>query len=340
MKIAIMGAGSLGTIIGGFIAKGGEDVVLIDVNKAHVDAMNEKGATIIGTTEQTLPVNAILPTEMEGTYDLVLLLTKQYFNEDVLTNLLPFLHSESIVCSLQNGVPEESIASIVGKERVVAGSVEFGATYISPGVSELTSVYKDFKEFAFMIGELTGATTARLNSVKSVLDHVGETKMVDNLMGTKWSKLLINASMSGLSAGLNCTYGDVLADEKTLEYAVRLIDETVRVGHENGIRFVPMVGLDFDSFLIDEDNLSDLMMAFKKAVTPHARIKASMLQDLEKGIETEINFINGVVVDSGEKSCIDTPFNSLVVTLVQEAEQVKHVPSFDENIVKVKQLVL
>lgn len=333
MKIAVMGAGSLGTIIGAFLSQAKADVVLIDVNTAHVQALNDKGATITGTVEKTIPVKAITPDEMTGTYDLVLLLTKQYFNDEVLRSLLPFLHEDSIVCSLQNGVPEESVASIVGRERVIAGSVEFGATYLEPGVSELTSAYEELQKFAFMVGELTGELTERLEKVKNILTHVGGTIATPNLVGTKWSKLIINASMSGLSAALNCTYGDILANEATLEYAVRVVDETVRVGHANGIVFVPLIGIDFDNFLIGANQLQEKMTEFKQVLLPHGRLKASMLQDLEKGKETEIDFINGVVVAAGKE--VATPFNGLIVELVKEAESTRTVPDYAKNVEKV-----
>lgn len=337
MRVAIMGAGSLGTIIGAFISEHMDQIELIDVNEEHVQALNKSGATIIGTIEKTIPVRAITPDQMEGIYDVIFLLTKQYFNNEVLTNLKNYMNEESIVCSLQNGVPEESIADIVGKERVIAGSVEFGATYQKPGVSELTSDYNEVKKFAFMIGELNGETTERVKTVKQILYYVGNTVITDNLVGTKWSKLVINASMSGLSAALNCTFGDILNDEKLLEYAIRIIDETVKVGHSKNVKFVPIFGLDFNKFIIDENNVNEKMKQFKKILLSHSRLKASMLQDLEKGKQTEIMFINGEIADTTDPS--NTPFNSLIVQLVKEAEKNKTTPIFEVNKKKLIKLV-
>lgn len=337
MKIAIMGAGSLGTIIGAFITEGNESVDLIDVNKKHIRALNEKGATITGTIEKNVDVKAIHPDEMEGQYDLILLLTKQYFNDTVLTQLQPHMHDESVICSLQNGVPEESIAKVVGKERVIAGSVEFGATFVEPGVSKLTSEFPEVEKLAFMIGELHGKQTRRLEKIKTILDHVGTTVITDNLMGTKWSKLVINASMSGLSAALNCTYGDIAHDDRLLEFAIRIIDETVQVGHEKGIHFVPVFDLNFNEFLVSKNNIENLMQSFKEVILPHSLLKASMLQDLEKGNRTEINDINGEITEGSPT--IPTPFNDLIVGLVSEAEQKKSVPHFKTNVKKVIALI-
>ncbi|WP_284386087.1 ketopantoate reductase family protein, partial [Bacillus safensis] len=184
MRIAVLGAGSLGTIVGAYLATGGMDVELIDAYEEHVDTLNQVGAKVIGTTEFHAEVKAITPENKSGKYDLVLLLTKQLYNDSVLKELLPFLRKDSVVCSLQNGIPEKKVASIIGEERVIAGSVEFGATFIEPGVSRLTTEYNQFKEYAFQIGELNGETTERIQRIKSVLDLVGETHISDNLVGT------------------------------------------------------------------------------------------------------------------------------------------------------------
>ncbi|TGE34831.1 hypothetical protein E4K67_28570 [Desulfosporosinus fructosivorans] len=168
MRTAIMGVGSLGTIAGALITKNGGDVILIDANKEHVKALNEKGATITGTMELNIPVKAITPDEMTGVYDVVLYLVKQTYNEVALKQLLPHLGPDSVVCTLQNGVPEEAVAEIIGKERTLSGTVGWGATYVGPGVSMLTS---DPNKMSYDIGELDG-------SIRERTKKVAELKMV------------------------------------------------------------------------------------------------------------------------------------------------------------------
>lgn len=340
MRIAVLGAGSLGTIIGAFIAKGDQIVELIDVNQAHVDELNKSGAKIVGTTEMTVPVRAITPKEMSGIYDLVLLLTKQMFNESVINDLLPFLGKESVVCSLQNGIPEENIASLIGRERVVAGSVEFGATWVEPGVSMLTTAFDRFKEHAFAIGELDGTITERIYNIKSVLDLVGNTIVSDNLIGTKWSKLMINVALSGMSAALGCNYGDVLNDEFGAISAIRLADETIKVAHVRGVKFALMDGFDIASLEIkNESEIQDRINLLRYIFKPQALLKASMLQDLEKGRKTEIDYINGLIPQYANGTGLSTPYNNLVVKLVKQAEQTKIVPNFDTNIEFFEELI-
>lgn len=340
MRIAVLGAGSLGTIVGAYLAAGGMDVELIDTYQAHVDALNHKGAKVIGTTDFQAKVKASTPENKSGKYDLVLLLTKQLYNDSVLQELLPFLGADSIVCSLQNGIPEEKVASIVGRERTIAGSVEFGATFIEPGVSRLTTEYAHFKKYAFQIGELNGEITERIQRIKSILDLVGGTHISDNLVGTKWSKLLINNAFSGLSAALNGKYGDILDNEIGIVSAVYIADETIKVGHANGVTFAKMGGLDIESLeLTSENDLPDRIQTFRAAMESSRLLKASMLQDIEKKRKTEIDYINGVVPRLAEGTGISTPYNDMVVKLVKTAEQYQTVPNFDFNIKFFKDLI-
>ncbi|PKR86492.1 ketopantoate reductase family protein [Heyndrickxia camelliae] len=340
MRIAVLGAGSLGTIVGAYLADGGMDVELIDTYQEHVDALNQTGAKVIGTTEFHAKVRAITPENKSGKYDLVLLLTKQLFNDTILRELLPFLKDDSVVCSLQNGIPEEKVASIVGVERVIAGSVEFGATFIEPGVSSLTTEYTQFKKYAFQIGELNGATTERIQSIKSVLDLVGGTHISDNLVGTKWSKLLINNAFSGLSAALNGEYGDILDNEIGILSAVYIADETIKVGHATGVTFAKMNGFDISSLeLQSEKDIPKRIQTLRVVMEPSRLLRASMLQDLEKKRKTEIDYINGVIARMGEGTGILTPFNDLIVKLVKSAEEYQTVPNFDTNIKAFEELL-
>ena len=106
MRVAILGCGAMGTVLGAYMTKNGCDVEMIDSYAEHVRGLNEKGAHIVGTVDLTVPVKAIVPEQMEGIYDIVFLFTKQTANDVVLPHLLPHLGPESTVCTLQNGVPE------------------------------------------------------------------------------------------------------------------------------------------------------------------------------------------------------------------------------------------
>jgi 2-dehydropantoate 2-reductase len=329
MRTAILGAGSLGTIIGALIAKSGQQIDLIDSYKEHVEALNANGATVTGGLEINVPVKALLPEQMEGCYDFVIVLTKQTANATALTELLPHLHKESVVCTLQNGIPEEAVASYVGKERTIGGAVMFGATWVKPGVSMLTSPFEKVQELAFEVGEIDGVMRPRLNQIKNILQAVGQTTLMDNLMGIRWNKVLQNSCFSGMSASLNCTFGDVLANQKAMECLAHIADEVLKVCHAQGYRMVEAFGEDFESLeLRSKEDIPEKMALYHRIWDHHTKLKASMLQDLEKGKKTEIEYINGIVCKKGRAFGVSTPFNDKVVELVKEAESAHRLNDF------------
>ena len=328
MRTAILGAGALGIIIGALMTKNGKQVDLIDSYQENVDALNADGARVTGNLELHWPVTALTPQEMRGAYDLILLLTKQTANEMALPRLLPHLHPDSIVCTLQNGIPEDGVAAIIGRERTIGGAVGFGATWLRPGVSELTSTLEAVEKFAFEIGELDGVVRSRLETVKEILSAAGGTTILTNLMGIRWTKLLMNATFSGMSAALGCSFRDVLADEKAMTCIAHIADETIKVCHGKGYRMVEMQGADME--FLELGSKADIAgkMDFYRKVWGRHNNKASMLQDLEKGNNTEIDHINGVVCRSGRECGIATPFNDKVVEIVKQAEARRTVTDF------------
>lgn len=327
MKVAILGAGSLGTISGALITKNGGDVVLIDANREHVDALNKNGATVTGKLDINVPVKAITPGEMSGTYDLVLYLVKQTYNEAALKSLVPHLHKDSIVCTLQNGVPEEAVAAYVGREKVMGCAVGWGATWLRPGVSELTS---EADKMTLDLGELDGTIRERTKAVAALLEKICPTEITTNLPGIRWSKLLINATMSGMSAALGCTFGDVLDNEKALACATWIGNESIAVVRKLGISLEKIQGADLNILAFQtQAELTGRMGIYKLVFGPHRLLKASMLQDLEKGLKTEIDAINGVVCENGRRMGVATPINDTVVKIVSGIENGKYKAVFD-----------
>lgn len=327
MKIAVVGVGSLGTIIGALLAKSGCDVVLVDANQAHVDAMNASGATIAGTMDVTVPVRAVTPDRMEGVYDLVLYLVKQTANKAALTVLLSHLHDTSIVCTLQNGVPEDAVAEYVGRERVLGCAVGWGATWLKPGVSQLTS---NVEKMTFDLGEIEGPVTDRVTTVADILGNVCPVIVTDNLAGIRWTKLLINATFSGMSAVLGCTFGDILDDRKALTCVAHIANEIINVVNAIGVTMEPMQGADLRMLAFATKAEMESKFAIYEAVfRPHALLKASMLQDIEKGLKTEIDAINGVVCQTGGKTGVATPIDDKVVEIIKGIEEGKYQPIFD-----------
>ena len=320
MRTAIYGAGSLGTILGAFIAKNGGQVDLVNRNRAHVEALQQHGARVVGTLNFTQKVNAYLPEQMSGTYDIIFLMTKQQHNREVVTFLKDFLAPQGVIVTLQNGIPELQIGEIVGAERVLGCTVAWGATLKEPGVCELTS---SPDSLTFSLGSLSSDGHPLMPKVKELLEMMGPVELDSNFIGTRWSKLLINAAFSGMSAVLGCTFGEAAKNKESRKIVQALIKECIDVCAAGGIKIEPVQGKDIVK-LLDYNNpvkkaISNFIIPI--AIRKHALLRASMLQDLEKGKLTEVNAINGVVCAFGRKVGCPTPMNDKVVEIIHRIEK-------------------
>ena len=328
MRKAIYGAGSLGTILGAYMTAKGEDIDLINRNKAHVEALRENGATITGTVSFNQKVKVLFPEEMEGLYDIIFLMTKQQANAEVVTRLKDFLAPDGVIVTLQNGLPEPGIAEIVGEERVLGCTVAWGATMTSPGVSELTS---SPDSLTFSLGAVSEKKVPHMDEVKRLLELMGPVEVDPNFIGTRWSKLLINASFSGMSAVLGCTFGEAAADRRSRKVVQQLIKECIDVCTAGGIRIEPVQGKDIVKLLDYHGPVKKAISNFiiPIAIRKHARLKASMLQDIEKGKKTEVDAINGAVCAFGRKVGCPTPANDTVTDIIHRIEKGELTPSYD-----------
>ena len=316
---AIYGAGSLGTVLGAYITKNGGQVDLINRNKAHVDLLNEKGAKIIGTVEMTVPVKAITPDMMEGKYDVIVLLTKQLFNKDVVTFLKDYLSDDGVIVTLQNGIPEPGIAEIIGADHTMGCAVEWGAALIEPGVCELTS---DKDSLSFHMGKMDGITDAQFKMVKDLLELMCPVHEEENLMGARWSKLLINATFSGLGTVVGGVFGDVSEDKAGQKVAIRCMKECIDVGHAAGAVFAPVQGKDITKLFYYTNPIKKAIstLLVPVAMKKHRLIEPSMLQDLKNGKPCEIDAINGVVCEWGRKCGVPTPINDRIVEVIKKEQ--------------------
>ena len=318
-KYAIYGAGSLGTVLGAYITKNGGAVELINRNRAHVAALKANGAVIKGTVEMTVPVKAITPDEMSGPYDVILLMTKQLYNKQVVTDLKPYLSEDGVIVTLQNGLPEPLIAEIVGSSHTMGCVVEWGAALTEPGVCTLTS---EPDSLSFHMGKMEGISDEQFKKVKDLLELMCPVHEEDNLIGARWSKLLINATFSGLGTVVGGTFGDVSENKDAKKIAVRCMKECIDVGHAAGAVFAPVQGKDITKLFYYKNKLKYAFALFLLpiAMKKHRAIVPSMLQDIRVGKACEIDAINGVVCDFGKANGVATPINDRIVSVIKRIE--------------------
>lgn len=319
VSCAIYGAGSLGTVLGAYITKNGGKIDLINRNKAHVAALNEKGAIINGTVNMTVPVTAITPDEMTKKYDVIFLMTKQLFNKEVVTMLKDFLTEKGVIVTLQNGIPEPGIAEIVGTEHTMGCAVEWGAALTAPGVCTLTS---EPDSLSFHMGKMEGISDEQFNTVKEILELMCPVHEEQNLIGARWSKLLINATFSGLGTVVGGRFGAVSEDKDARKIAVRCMKECIDVGHAAGAEFVPVQGKDITKLFYYKNPLKRAFatLLIPIAMKKHREIEPSMLQDLKAGKPCEVDAINGVVCEWGRKCGVPTPINDRIVEIIKKEQ--------------------
>jgi 2-dehydropantoate 2-reductase len=305
-----MGAGSLGCVTGGFMANAGHHVHLVG-RKTHMDAIHEKGLTIKGiwgdhhvTSLHTHTSVSDLPDII---YDFVILAVKSYDTDAALTELEPRISEETLICSYQNGLGNsEKIAQHYGWDRCVESRVIYGARINQPAEVEVTvmarktalGIYKD---------------TPYLEKIKTValaMDASGvPTEYAENIEDALWAKLAYNCSLNPLSALLDVPYGGLLESEKTKTTMREVIHEFYLVGHALKIKLNPPT----------PEAYIDLL--FGTLIPNTADHYASTREDLKQKRRTEIDALNGAIVQHGKNLKIPTPTNEKLTQQIKDRER-------------------
>jgi 2-dehydropantoate 2-reductase len=319
----------MGTMLGACLTQAGFPADLVDANREHVDALNAGGAAVVGTVSWNVPVRALTPGAMQGYYDLIFLLVKQTHNETAFAQLGPHLHARSIVCTLQNGIPEPAVAAAFGADRTLGCAVTWAGAFLSPGRVESTAAPENWRA---LLGSVGGRTTDAAKNVQKILSAMCATELVGNLAGIRWSKLLVNASFSGMSAALGCTFGEILENEKAFACAQYIARECIRAAEAQGIELAEIwPGIDFKE-LMDFDTEQERLATsgiYRELWGAVRSGKASMLQDIENGRKSEIDFINGLLSDTGRRYQVPSPVSDTVVRIVKGIEEGKNKPCLD-----------
>lgn len=336
-RIAVYGAGAMGTVLGALLAKMGADVTLITRNQAHVDGLNKNGAKILCKAvgkEMTIPVYAITPSQITGKYDLIFLMTKQRENEKTANFLLDYLEDDGVLCTTQNGLPERLLSEIIGVEKIYGAVMSWGATFVGDGAVELTSVP------ASMTVEVGGYENdnSKTQWISEILKPIGEViqnpnfvKTTDNLAGVRWSKLALNATFSGLSCVTGLKFGEIARRFKSRKVALKILQETFMVANALGVKLAPMQGHDMQKLLGGKGFFNQIkgLILLPIAMKNHRELVSGMLKDIEKGRKCEIDFIDGVVADLAKQVGVQTPCIERVVEIVHGIENGLYELSYD-----------
>lgn len=290
--IMIMGAGAIGCLFGGLIAKFGHKVILIG-RDWQVKKIRDNGLHIYNSDDfYVYPEAYTSPIES----DLILMTVKAYDTEKSAKSLL--IKEDSVVLSIQNGINnEEIIARIIGLNHVIGGTTSHGALLLGPGVVRHTGYGKT------VIGEMDGRVTERVREVKKIFDDSKiDTIITSDIKKELWNKLIINVGINAISAITGLENGYI--------YKINNLSEISKKAVREAINIAKKVNINVD---LDEE---DVLMVAKQT----ERNRSSMLQDLDRGKKTEIDAINGEIVKIGRKYMLDCDVNETLYHLIKAKE--------------------
>lgn len=327
-EVVFIGAGGIGGITAAHASKAGFDVEVVDNMPGLAEKIRTEGLEVSGTiapfTQKMTAYKSI--REVHGQKDILFLATKATALCEIAEDIKALMNDTTVVVCMQNGICEEYLSNILGKNRVLGCVVGWGATVDEPGKLQKTS------KGDFIIGTLPGENVHHLDAVVEILQATAPVKFTENIVGWLYSKLIINSCITTLGALCGKTLGKMLAIRKIRKIFIEIIREAVFVGKKAGIRIEKYAGkLDFYDFAEKDSALSIFMKHLKIRIIglKYRKLKSSSLQSLESGRKTEIDFLNGYIVKKGHEVQVKTPLNELLVGLVKDIENGNRTISYD-----------
>ena len=313
-KIAVLGVGAIGSSIGADLTHAGYDVTLIDQWPAHVKAMKTNGLQVQFKTSQfQVPVKAMHLCDMASAnlmFDIVFLAAKSNDTRWLAEFIKPYLKKDGVVVGTQNGMNDDAIASIIGRERVIGCVVELQAELFTPGQIQRNTTRKGSW---FSVGELDGAYSPRVKKIATLMGKVGCCDVSNNIYGAKWTKLIANTMTMGPFSLFGLCNFEAAALPGMFDLSVKLGRESYAVGTALGYRVEPIFGLRADEFAGSSDE--NLVTTMKTLLSHVGGGRTAPIHDHLKGRTSEIEFISGLVERKGRELGIATPANAAVTAI-------------------------
>src|SRR5436853_685386 len=342
-RIVVVGAGAIGGYTGGNLAHNGYDVTLIDPWPEHIEAIRRDGLSLEGITPEesvvahpkTLHLTEVQQLAKEKPIDIAFVSMKSYDTEWATTMIRQYLAPTGYVVSLQNCINEERIAGVVGWGRTVGAiAALLSAELYAPGKIRRTGGKNPPGHEVYRVGEVHGRMTARIEELGAMIRTVDTCKVTDNLWGERWSKLCVNGMHNGVSAASGLSGNDIRQDERIRRVIIKLGGEGVRVGQALGYKLEDIAGQDAEKLARAAEGARaapheghPLILPLRNSQQRSEHQRPSMGQDMQKGRRTEIDFINGVIVEKGREAGIPTPTHEKLIAAVKKVELGQAAPS-------------
>ena len=303
MKIAIVGAGAMGSLFAGHLAEVEEDVWVYDVWEEHIQAIRENGLTMIGPQgEKRIPLKATTNPSEPGPVDFLLLFVKYPYTLQAIQDAGPMIGPHTSVLTLQNGIGGVDII----RKSILEDQILFGLTTLTSELTGPGCIEESFKgEGDTYFWPLNGEVSEKVEQISAVFNKAGiHTKIAPDVELRIWQKLLINACQNSLTAITRLKVGDLTDQDASRDIFNGVIAEIVQVANRKGIP------LDLEEAL-----------EFNRKVAEQARDHyPSMLIDVKSKRKTEIDCLNGAVIREGKRLGVETPFNCVIYNIIRIIE--------------------
>ena len=297
MKIAVIGAGAMGSLFGALLAESGENVWLYDIWKEHVKAINKKGLDIeLNGKTRSVSVNATTDKSQIGKTDLAIIFVKSTQTHDAAVTASELMGINGYVLTLQNGMGNaDIIGEIIDPGRIIAGTTSHGATMLGPGSIRHAGTGPT------VIGIWSGIQKTGIQKIADVFNKAGIiTETVKDVRNVIWAKLLVNVGINAITALTGIKNGRILDLSVTKALSRAAVEEAVEVARAQGV--------------IVADNTVEHVFQVAEATSVN---RSSMGQDVDNKRQTEISAINGAVVKEAQKLGINVPVNQTLTTLIE-----------------------
>jgi len=309
-KFAIIGVGPVGGIFGGHLANGGHYVVLVDILKSHLDAIRERGLIITGVTEMKVKCERIaydiseLPNFPD--VDTIVISTKASVMPSILPQIEKVAKPGTKFISLQNGLDNEDfIAETFGRDNIMRIVVNYAGNRLADG-----EIWMSFFNKPNYIGVLTPKAEPLAREIVEMMTEAKlDTEFTSDIKRHEWEKTILNAALSPVCALARKTMKEMMDFEPTRF----LVEETLR----EGIEVAAADGVTFDEGFFEHG------VQYLEKAGYH---KTSMHVDIEERSPTEIDWLNGKIVERGRKHGLETPYNTTLTALIKGLERESEVP--------------
>jgi 2-dehydropantoate 2-reductase len=331
VKAVVVGAGSIGGVLAGYLSAHGHEILAADDWAEHVRVIRRSGLTIDGVRgHQTFALQIVTFDELrqlDGPYDVIFISVKSGDTHRAAELVRHLLGPETLVVSTQNGINEDYLATSLGRERIVGAVTEIAGHIVGPG-----SILETRKDGGFVIGEMDGRHTVRIDGLARFMSDCAPTQVTDNIAGVLWSKLIWNCMMNAGSAVTGLGQGRLMLDEGLRRRLVLIGREAADLASASGVRLEPLAHLGVDPGAICSEDPQVAMSAQQRMIELYSGQRdrlTSMLSDIRAGRTTEVDYLNGYVVNKARALGRAAEINGKIVDLVHGIEAGRLSPSPD-----------